>query len=193
MGGPYRRRVLFLRMAIVSGHETPSADQSRPAIEDVTQIAAPVLAGFSITLVALLVTAGADVRLAGAALLTASVSAVSQLVAIQCGAWARHYHTLRSATARDVADANKFAYDGHVKRARWLYGIGVIALLCAMSLAIVPKADTRDAEWRWAAVVFIAGVAVLQIGWGWLVVWGRQRPYGRFGNLAQRYIYDDRD
>ena len=43
-------------MADVPGARAPDADEFRPAIEDVTQVAAPVLAGFSVTLVALLVT-----------------------------------------------------------------------------------------------------------------------------------------
>jgi hypothetical protein len=70
----------------------PSPYGAPAAVESLSTVAAPLLPGFSISVVCVILPGREQMRLFGLALLLLSIAAVLMLFCVQCGFWARHYY-----------------------------------------------------------------------------------------------------
>lgn len=151
----------------------PTSLGSRQGLEATTTVAAPLLAGFGITLTVLVITSGRDLRWPGLVVLTSVTSAVMLILAVQLGAWARTYsaspqdirtwfedHEEEKDYYRRLLARHDFLYQRYGQGARLSYGAGIVLLLGALALAIAPQAGaSQPLALRIASVV--AGVAAL--------------------------------
>lgn len=151
---------------------------SRPALELVTSIAAPLLAGFSLTLCAAVVTDAQQLRWPGPTLI-AGVSAVILLItAVQLGAWARQHNVTpadfqtwfedtdseRNYYLGELGRENK-SYRRYARLARATYGIGVVMLLAALAIAVAPPPEADQDTARMIAAAMAALAAASETCW----------------------------
>jgi hypothetical protein len=155
------------------------------AIEVMSTIAAPLLAGFSITLLGVVAQAAANFRWPGIAMVLLLISAALLIMCVQCGFWARQYVVSREEASvwfADFAESSRqeqvrleqvaFAkvYEGWARRAKRLYRFALLALLASLLVVLLPASagdGSIQSNWRWAGV----GIAALVIGFEvlWIV------------------------
>lgn len=87
-------------------------------MELTTSIAAPLLAGFSITLVGVVAQASEHFRFPGTCVMFLALSAVLLLVCVQCGFWARQYLTTPSETKNWYDDIDYVTQADTIKEAK---------------------------------------------------------------------------
>jgi hypothetical protein len=159
----------------------PSPYGAPAAVDSLSTIAAPLLGGFSITLVGVVVQASEKFRFSSIALLLLTVAAVLLLLCVQCGFWARHYYT-----RPDEATAWWPDYEGSAERqqmlfieqrrsyllfkrwsarARRAYSSGIVALFLGIMVTLVPDGVGWQSRVRWAAVVVMGLAAVGELLW----------------------------
>lgn len=146
-------------------------------------VAAPLLAGFSIAFIGLVISSAAAFRWPGWTLLSLTVSALLLITAVQGGFWARHYRP-------DVSDEDRQAQNWNLalpefKRwvhvTRWSYNSGIALLLLGIALALFPGSHARDAVWRQAAAWIAVAAAIGEVIWALLAhrsALGMSRPSG---------------
>jgi hypothetical protein len=172
---------------------------SAEAVQMMGTVAAPLLAGFAITLATLVVTSASAVRWPGATMVVAALAAVMLLGSVQLTFWARQAVVTPSDMREWWDDADTVAGRGARVRemrgfatvqhwyaggARNLYDLGVVLLLAALALVLAPPSDARQAALRWLAVG-VAGLAVLlEIGWT-AVKRGAEGSADRRGRIAR--------
>lgn len=171
---------------------------SPSAVESMSTIAAPLLAGFSITLIGVLSQAPEKFRLLGPALVALTLAAALFIMSVQCGFWARQYlwspgeaQAWHPAGTEDPGHAGQaelvraqrraaLGYQGWSRRAKTFYSHGLFALLFGLAAALVPHGGTASgsehAPWRWTAAGIAALVLLFEIFWvyGWR--WSRRLP-----------------
>jgi hypothetical protein len=123
-------------------------------------VAAPLLAGFSIAFIGLIIGSAREFRWPGWTLLSLTVSALLLITAVQGGFWARHYRP-------DVSDEDSAgwilalpAFTRWLHVTRWSYNAGIALLLLGLALALFPRGHDPDNVWRQAAA-WTAGAAAL--------------------------------
>jgi hypothetical protein len=145
------------------------------AVQQMGTVAAPLLAGFAITVATLVVTSADSLRWPGACLLAAVAAAAVLLISVQLTFWARQA-LLTPDNARewwddldtpDGREARIREMEGFNEVRRWYeagagltYDAGIVLLLLALAFLLLPTADARQAGLRWAGVG-LAGLAVL--------------------------------
>jgi hypothetical protein len=148
------------------------------AVSSATSVAAPLLAGFALTLVGLVLQVEEHLRLPGAALALLVAAALALLAAVQLGVWTRQYAVTPDELTqwhpdlgpRDLANAQR----GHLlEHAAWYqrftvaYHAGITLMLAGLTVALVPD-DGLDG-WRIGAIV-LGGLGVAaELIWIWAV------------------------
>jgi hypothetical protein len=161
-------------------------------------VAAPLLAGFAITLMALVVQSASDLRWADVSLLLLGAAAVLLLQVVQLNARARGY-AVTPAQAREwypqldedsqrarVIDwelqHHLSCWQDLVRRARIRYNLAVILLLCAIAVLLVPENTAEFTATRWLAVLVVALGAATEVA-AVLAGWGRAHPHSPTGRV----------
>lgn len=140
-------------------------------------VAAPLLAGFSITLIGVVAQAPANFALSGVTMLTLAVAAVYFVVCVQCGFWARQYLASPADLAAwefPIDDAQKKvqaehgrAYEAWRYRTRKSYQVAILVLTLGLAFALVPRGseDVVNYVTRWSAVAVVAVALGFEYWW----------------------------
>jgi hypothetical protein len=158
------------------------------AIESLASIAAPLLAGFSITLIAVVGQAPQEFRWPGITMTILAAAASVLVWSVQCGFWTRQYAVSRA----DVYDwfgdfkndpgleadiqAEQIKggrlYRGWERRTRRSYAAGILLLLAGVATCVAPpqpgkKTGVTVAQpfLRWVGVVVIAVAFLAELLW----------------------------
>lgn len=131
-------------------------------------VAAPLLAGFSIAFIGLVIGSVKEFRWPGLTLLSLTVSALLLITAVQGGFWARHYRPDVSADESSEWTLSLPEFRRWLKVTRWSYNSGIALLLLGLALAIFPRSHASDAAWRQVAAGFAAAAAVGEVIWALL-------------------------
>ena len=128
-------------------------------------VAAPLLAGFSIAFIGLVIGSAPAFRWPGWTMLSLTVSALLLITALQGGFWARHYRP-------DVSEEDSSgwtlaipAFTRWLHVTRWSYNSGIALLLLGLALAIFPRARDHDYAWRLAAAWTAGAAALGEVVW----------------------------
>jgi hypothetical protein len=167
----------------------------------ITGSAAPLLAGFGLTLAALTVTNSRQVRWPGTATLAAVLSVAVLVAAVQFGAWGRQNYATPAlyrdwfddtdeTAARDYyvreMDLLRRVYRVYARRARMSYDLGIILLMLALGLAVAPPPGSAQSALRWVAAGVAWASSAGEICWG--TIWfttGRAPTSSRRGRVAR--------
>jgi hypothetical protein len=168
----------------------PSPYGEPAAIEGMGGVAAPLLAGFSIALLGLVLQIESHLRWPNLALLLLASAGVMLLTAVQYAYRARRYVTTPSEAAdwypefdqdpprqASVYEELRAHHDAHLfwaRRARTTYNLAIGVLLLGLAVALVPKATVQPL--RSAAIVAVLLgllLEILQLVAGWLIALGR--------------------
>lgn len=167
-------------------------------------VAAPLLAGFAVTMVALIVQIVDDVRWPDVSLVLLGGAAVLLLQVVQLSARARGYAVtpaqvrewypdiehdpVRSGLVDWELRHHMACWRDLVRRARWRYNVAVIMLLSGIAVMLVPKKAAELTAVRGLAIAVIAGGALIEIA-AVLADWGSRAPDGsawsRFPSLLR--------
>jgi hypothetical protein len=149
----------------------------RETVQPATTIAAPLLAGFSLTGLFLVLQTPAAIRLHSAVLIDLAAAVVVLIVTIQCGFWALREIKISEVEIAQMVDAGAFidpkindTARSWVKWARTLYDLGILLLLAGLTLALVPKGEVLTP--RFAAVGLVGIGFLFEAGW---VAWSFTR------------------
>ena len=123
-------------------------------------VAAPLLAGFSIAFIGLVISSAAAFRWPGWTLLALTSSALLLITAVQGGFWARHYRPDVSTEDSSQWTLALPAFRRWLHVTRWSYNSGIALLLLGLALALVPRAHDPEYAWRLVAA-WAAGTAAL--------------------------------
>jgi hypothetical protein len=156
-------------------------------------VAAPLLAGFAVTMVALIVQIADDVRWPDVSLALLGAAAVLLLQVVQLNARARGYAVTPAQARewypeieRDPARASLVDWELQhhmdcwrelVRHARWRYNLAIILLLCGIAVMLVPEKTAEMTAMRGLAIAVIAGGAMIEIA-AVLADWGSRAPDG---------------
>jgi MFS family permease len=176
----------------------PAPVGGNDAASSAAAVAAPLLAGFALTLAGLVLQVQNDLKWPDAALAVLVGSVLALLGAVQFGVWARQYAVTPAQLKEWLPSLDDKAllraqYAHQIEHARWYsrfrgaYHVGIMLLLAGLAVALVPDKDTD--EWRYVAIG-LAGLGVVgELTWIWA---GRQitpkkpRPWAR--RLAERLV-----
>jgi hypothetical protein len=153
------------------------------AADSAGSVAAALFAGFSLTLIGLIVPDVTRFRWPGAGLLLLAIAALLFIASVQCAFWAKEYGITPDDLNKwypGMSDRDKIAYQrGHqLNFRRWVgrmntsYRFGILFLLSGMAIALVPKGSPDTA--RLAAIAVIAAGLMVELVWifsTWLL-WG---------------------
>jgi hypothetical protein len=150
------------------------------AIESISSIASPLLAGGALAFIGIVVQQSDALRFPGVVLLMSLAALLALILAVQCGYWARQHavtpneieqwwlHLPDQARLQRVrADwwQERADYLVWARRTRFLFGIGVTVLWLALAMAAVPIAASKDTSYRWVAVGFCVTAAIIEALW----------------------------
>jgi len=137
-------------------------------------VAAALFAGFSLTLIGLIVPDKMPFRWPGYGLLLLAAAAVLFIASVQCAFWAKEYAITPEDLDKwypDMSRRDKIAYQrGHqlnfrrwVRRMNTSYRLGILFLLSGMAVALVPKGSLGTQR---AAVIAVIGLGfVVEVLW----------------------------
>ncbi len=140
------------------------------AIEMMGSVAAPLLAGFSLTLLILIITNPDAFRWPGPVLVALAFAAVTLISVVQFTFWARSctvtpdelkswWPDLETEERRVVVRGEQLAHERArrtwSRRARWSYRLGIITLLLGMAIALIPPGHVTTARWIASSVVLL--------------------------------------
>jgi hypothetical protein len=176
-----------------------------PAFEAVGNVAAPLLAGFSVSTIGIVLTAESAIRWPGAVFIALTLAAASFIMCVQCNFHGRLYF-YSPAEAADWWSESDFKerhediqaeqeYDLRIwhtwmNRARRLYNLGLFALWAGMAFALMPppRESQAVAGARWAAVGIAGLVIVIELLWGIIPSARRYRRRRKILKSAQSLI-----
>lgn len=173
------------------------------SIQNMGGLAAPLLAGASFTMIALLLPVAnrSDQRFArwpDVSLMLLVVAALSMITSVQASVWSRRYETRPSELTEwfpaEVDDGRPSSWlrlvqrDHHLLATRWagrarvIYNVGILALLAAVTVACVPPGAISASRW---VLVWVAAAGVFgELGWLTATISHRGRiPLGAAGSL----------
>lgn len=156
-----------------------------PAIDTVTNVAAPLLAGFSITVIATVAANSKEFRWPGAATLMLTAAVILLVSSLQFGFHARqHLYSAADVAAwwtpEDLAvkgRADRLRREQHVNYTRWehsvirartAYNAGIVVLAVGMAFVLAPPKTLHGAEsaFRWTAALLAIVGAIGELSWG---------------------------
>lgn len=154
-----------------------------PAVDAVGNVAAPLLAGFSVSTIGIVLTAESAIRWPGAVFIALTLAAASFIMCLQCNFHARpyFYSPAEAADWWSVSDFKERREDiqaeqendlgiWHIwmNRARRLYNLGVFALWTGIAFALMPPAREPHTVVlsRWMAVGIAGIVIIIELLWG---------------------------
>ncbi len=159
----------------------PSPYGAPAAVETLSTIAAPLLAGFSITLAGVIMQASERFRYSSIALLLLTISAILLLLCVQCGFWARHYYTRpEEASAwwpdyEESTERRRMLFEEQHRsyplfrlwsaRARRTYSFGIVVLLLGIMVSLMPTGAGWQTQVRWGAVIVVGLAALGELLW----------------------------
>lgn len=155
----------------------PATPGHPAAIDSLTVVAAPLLAGFSITLIGVIAQAVPMFLLPGPAILVLTGAAVALVLCIQCGFWARqHLATPADFAAWQVTADDELkraqaeqgvAYEAWRTRSAVCYEAGVVALTLGVGLAVLPtEVDSAGtAVFRWISFGMVMLMLLFSAFW----------------------------
>jgi hypothetical protein len=169
------------------------------ATESAGTIAAPLLAGFSVTLIAQLVSSGDKIRWADLAFFLLTGAVVMLLAAVQCSFWARQYvatpsdleawwpdlnHPVRWKQVRSEQWAHERVYQLWALRFRLTYRGGILFLLAAVPVLLVPEGSIGIFRGMAIALAVIGFFGeVIWVAAGWLLAW-QERKFNEDGPIS---------
>ena len=177
------------------------------ALDSMSNVAAPLLAGFSITAIAAVAADSDKFRWPGAALVALTLATMLLVTSLQFGFHARGYlysgEDLRAWwTAEEMqrrsdelqqTQQNHFArWEKWSARARLAYNSGIIVLAIGIALLLAPPHSVMHSEaaLRWIAATLAALGAVGELGWGTFPAI-RRRFQILWRYLSQKYLARD--
>lgn len=146
------------------------------ATDSASTIAAPLLAGFSITLIAQVIDSRDSVRWPDVVFILLAGASVAMLAAVQSGFWARQYYVRpeeledwwpdignprRWANVRQDQWAHARLHELWCRRFRRAYRLGILLLLAGLGFALVPSASGGDFGWPRALAIGVVGAGFL--------------------------------
>jgi hypothetical protein len=156
-------------------------------------VAAPLLAGFAVTMVALVVQIADDVRWPDVSLVLLGAAAVLLLQVVQLSALARGYAVTPAQAREWYPDIERnpprervvnWELRHHmdcwhyvVRRARVRYNVAIILLLCGIAVLLVPKKTAELTPMRDLAIAVIGVGALIEVA-AILADWSRKAPQG---------------
>jgi hypothetical protein len=160
----------------------------RETVQPSTTIAAPLLAGFSLTGLFLVLQTPTAIRLQAAVLIDLSAAVVVLIMTVQCGFWAVREIKIMEAQIEQILDNGGFISsqisDTATSWVRWaksLYDLGILLLLAGLTLALVPRGTLLTPR---LAAVGVVGVGFLfEVGW---VVWSFKGQNGHRSRASRR-------
>jgi hypothetical protein len=149
-------------------------------------VATPLLAGFAITVIAIVLQTPNTFRWSDWVLLLLTIASGSLITSVQAGHSAQAYLVTPYEAAEwwpdpsesIVADleaellAHKRAYDHWVAIQAFTYHLGVVALLSGIAVALVPPTGIGVSSVRWIAVALACLFVAIELSWilgGWIV------------------------
>jgi hypothetical protein len=160
----------------------------RPAAnEAMTTVAAPLFAGFSVTLIGVIAQDIDKFRLPGPAMFLLSLASIFFMIALQSGFQARLYLT----SPADIVDwhpeyendpkqlaaeipmqkrASKGFEAWEARSARY-YSLGLVSLLLGLSATVAPPPGSNQAEWRWIGLGALLVMLLLELLWSFGGKW----------------------
>lgn len=162
-------------------------------VEGLGGVAAPLLAGFAVTMVALVVQIVNDLRWPDVSLMLLGAAAVLLLQVVQLNARARGYAVTPAQAREWYPDiernpARLLTVDWELRhhlecwrdlvgRARWRYNLAIVLLLCGIAVLLVPKHAAELTVTRYLAIAIIGFGAMLEIA-GIIADWSGRAPGG---------------
>jgi hypothetical protein len=154
-----------------------------PAVDAVGNVAAPLLGGFSVSMIGIALTAQSAIRWPGAVFITLTLAAASFIMSVQCSFYARlHLYSPSDAAgwwsesdfkerSRDIQAEQEYDFGiwhTWMNRTRRLYNLGLFALWSGIAFALVPPSTERHsvAGERWVAVGIAGIVIAIELLWG---------------------------
>lgn len=160
---------------------------SGPAFQAVGEVAAPLLAGFSIALLGVIAQSPGSFRWAGLSLLILTFAAGLLLFAVQAGFHARQMYWTRDellawfkGPLTEKSDevfssmhrTQRDQWEAWIDRTRRSYNAGTILLMLGLAIILAPPAaygseeiSAAEAQLRWAAAALATALAVTEIIW----------------------------
>ena len=151
------------------------------ATQTIGSVAAPLLAGFGVAMIGLILTAAPQLlRWPEWVMVPLAVSVALLLACVQFSFRARRRWSTpseieqwwpdategyRQKRMRDEQRADKGAFDRWTKLARWTYDLGIVALLIALSLLLAPAPGSEGPNERWFTVGIFAVCALGEAAW----------------------------
>lgn len=181
--------------------EHPAPFALGAASDAATSVAAPLLAGFSVTLIGVVAQSPQSFRWPGLAILGLTIVAATFTAALQLGFWARQYLYSRSDIEqwRDLAAEPLWivqhlieqqrrhygVWTRYRRKARLAYNMGVCGLGVAVALVVAPPGSYADgtivpateSTARWAGTLILTSLSILELAWVFHVT--VRRPKGR--------------
>jgi hypothetical protein len=151
------------------------------ALSMLSGTAAPLLAGFCITFVGLIIQAEGLSRFPGVALVLLASAAILLLYCVQCGFWARNYYVSPEAAIPWFEDystnlgrrvvvhreqVDDYAiYTMWAKRARRSYALAIIAMLTGVAVTLIPAEPFSQHVLQLVASGMFAMAALGELMW----------------------------
>jgi hypothetical protein len=150
------------------------------AIESISSIAAPLLAGGAFAFIGIVLQQQDALRFPGVALLVSLAALLALIFSVQCGYWARQHSVMpweieqwwpdlpeHTRLQRVRADwwQERADYLVWARRARLLFGAGVTLVWLTLCIAALPIAADRELILRWVAASFCLVASILEAVW----------------------------
>ena len=142
----------------------PYRRSAADAADAMTGVAAPLLAGFTISLIGFVVASPERTRWPGVSLVVLTLTALILLLCVQAGFWARRYRPDPDSSVRMTVQSESRRYVGWTAAARISYNVGITLLLLSLATILAPP-GASEAALRWIAAALAAGGAVTEVGW----------------------------
>lgn len=167
------------------GFPTPTWEPPNPygyaqAVSSAGSVGAPLLAGFTVALIALVLPNGSSMRAPGLALDLLSVAAVVLLASVQLTFMAARYAVLpseleawwpdldideRRAQLREEQREHHHLHLRWSRRFRWAYNLGILFLLAAVAVILMPPSHHHHLAERWVAAGIVAAGLFAEVAW----------------------------
>jgi len=143
----------------------PYLSGAADASDTMTGVAAPLLAGFTVSLATLVVQGQDDFKWPGVCVLAFTLSAVLLITAVQAGFWVRYYRPAVDTAGRFRTVPTRRQYTLWNRVARRTYNGGIFLLLLGLAGVLAPR-DPGD-PLRWVAAAVAALAAISELLWMW--------------------------